>query len=257
MLFGQATEFVENNESSEIDFNVLIKKRKQIKIIYIEGNIGSGKSTLVERLQNYNNDEFEFLTEPCDEWISTEINVNDNNNNKQSMLETYYKDQKHKAALFQIYALFTRLKKLIMCILKTDKKVIVYERSPLSDKNCFAKMNQNNGNIDEFDSIVYYEIFNFFNKLTNLIKPDRIIYLQLSPERCLERIIERQRGAECSITLDYLTKLHNLHEEWLCNSLNEINLGYKVEIMNAFENFKEDDNILNNFLDVLKRIAQV
>lgn len=237
-------------ESINVDFNLLNEKRKQMKIIYIEGNIGSGKSTLVTRLSNYSNSDFEFLTEPCDEWIETKVTIN---GKSQNMLEIYYNNPKAKATLFQMYALFTRMEKLIYCILETNKKVIICERSPLSDKNCFAKVNTNNGNIDEFDLYVYNKFYDFYSK-TNLITPDNIIYLQLNPNHCLDRIKERQRKSESSITIEYLSKLHDLHEQWLCSSDSK-NLGYRVDVINAQENFRDDDDILSNFITLINKIA--
>ena len=39
-----------------------------MKIFSIEGNIGSGKSTLINKLKNNNNHGIVFLPEPVDEW---------------------------------------------------------------------------------------------------------------------------------------------------------------------------------------------
>ena len=59
-----------------------------MKIISIEGNIGSGKSTFVQYLKNHFGDEVCFLDEPVDIWntIVDKDNVN--------IIENYYKDQK-------------------------------------------------------------------------------------------------------------------------------------------------------------------
>lgn len=46
---------------------------------------------------------------------------------------------------------------------------------------------------------------------------DLIFYLRTSPETCLERLNQRGRSEEVSsISLAYLSKLHDLHESWLC-----------------------------------------
>lgn len=42
-----------------------------------------------------------------------------------------------------------------------------------------------------------------------------IIYLKCSPELCLERIRQRGRKGEEGISLDYLRKVHERHQEWL------------------------------------------
>lgn len=42
-----------------------------------------------------------------------------------------------------------------------------------------------------------------------------IIYLKCDPSICLSRIKSRGRKGEESITLDYLEKVHDCHENWL------------------------------------------
>ena len=70
------------------------------RIISIEGNIGSGKSTMVEYLkQNLQNDStICFLQEPVDIW-NTIIDKNGVN-----IIENYYNDQKKYAFQFQMMA---------------------------------------------------------------------------------------------------------------------------------------------------------
>ena len=60
-----------------------------IKIIVVQGNIGSGKSTFVEKLKSKygSNQEICFLQEPVSEWL----NIKDENG--VNILEKYYNDQ--------------------------------------------------------------------------------------------------------------------------------------------------------------------
>jgi deoxyadenosine/deoxycytidine kinase len=44
---------------------------------------------------------------------------------------------------------------------------------------------------------------------------DKIVYLRSKPEECLERIKVRAREGEEDISLAYLERIHNQHEEWL------------------------------------------
>ena len=66
-----------------------------LKIFSLDGNIGSGKSTLIhllkenqESLQNNIGREIIFLQEPVDDWKNI---VDENNKN---LIENYYVDQK-------------------------------------------------------------------------------------------------------------------------------------------------------------------
>ena len=79
------------------------------KIISIEGNIGSGKSTLVSLLkdtfENTKSNPYDviFLQEPVDEWE----NIKDSAGN--TMLEKFYQDQEKYSFPFQMMAYISRL----------------------------------------------------------------------------------------------------------------------------------------------------
>ena len=61
-----------------------------MKIISIEGNIGSEKSTFLKYLKEHlASDKIFFLDEPVDDWLSI-VDTNDKN-----IIERYYDDQKN------------------------------------------------------------------------------------------------------------------------------------------------------------------
>ncbi len=95
-------------------------------IFSIEGNIGSGKSTLVkilkERLSNNKKFKICFLQEPVDEW--SEIK----DENGVTILEKYYNDQINYSFQFQMMAYITRLR-VIRDALEKDYDIIITERS--------------------------------------------------------------------------------------------------------------------------------
>ncbi len=43
-------------------------------LISIEGNIGSGKSTIIDFLKSLNNENIVFVDEPVDEWLKIKSN---------------------------------------------------------------------------------------------------------------------------------------------------------------------------------------
>jgi deoxyadenosine/deoxycytidine kinase len=174
-------------------------------LISIEGNIGSGKSTLVEYLKSLGT--YIFVDEPVNEWLS--IKDKDGCN----ALECFYKNQKENAFCFQILAYITRLKKLMDKIKETPKDVIIItERSIETDRNVFAKMLYEDG----FLSSIEWETYNYwFNTFKDVSKVDLIIYIKTSPEKCLERINKRNRVEENSIKIDYLEKCNKYHNDWL------------------------------------------
>ena len=70
------------------------------KIIYIEGNIGSGKSTLVSNLKKHyeGRSDILFLQEPVHLWE----NIKDEDGN--NMIEKFYSNQEKYSFAFQIMA---------------------------------------------------------------------------------------------------------------------------------------------------------
>jgi deoxyadenosine/deoxycytidine kinase len=214
-----------------LDLSKLQSKRKDIKILSIEGNIGSGKSTFIQKLKTICNDEIEFITEPVDEWTNTFADdVN--------MLEGFYKNPKNRSALFQVYVLYTRLKKMIDIIYNSNKKIFIIERTPpFADYHCFTLLNREIGNIDSYGFIVYKGLYDFVISSFECLKPDFYIYLYLSPGLCIKRIQERNRDEESKVSLEYLKGLHDRHNDWLLNLNNTITI-------NSESNFRDDFDIL-------------
>ena len=180
------------------------------RIISIEGNIGSGKSTLVHDLQVYfknkdiSNDKVVFLQEPVDVWNT----IRDDNG---TILEHFYKDQTKYSFPFQMMAYISRLSKLRETIKKYPESIIITETSLFTDKFVFAKMLYDNEKIDEISYQIYLK---WFNDFINDLPKHEFIYIKASPEKCLERINRRNRSGE-SIELDYLVNCDKYHDNML------------------------------------------
>lgn len=181
-------------------------------IISIEGNIGVGKSTIVDLLKSkYNKEENQsiiFLQEPVQQWetIMDESGV--------SILERFYKDQKSWSFAFQIMAYISRLSILKDAVKKNPNSIIITERSLFTDKNVFAKMLYDDGMINKIEYQIYLR---WFNDFIEEVPITGYIYLNADPKICSERISKRSRKGE-SIPLQYLEKCHKYHEDWLLNS---------------------------------------
>ena len=99
------------------------------KLITIQGNIGSGKSTIVRELKKKygDNKDICFIQEPVDIWNT----IRDEND--KPILTLYYENQKEYAFSFQMMAYISRLKILKEAVDK-GYKYIVSERSLDTDK---------------------------------------------------------------------------------------------------------------------------
>lgn len=179
-----------------------------MKIFSIEGNIGSGKSTIIKYLkENVNcidDKKIIYLDEPVDEWgkIKDSSGV--------TILEKYYSDSTKYAFSFQMMAFITRIKQIKESL--NDDAIIIMERCIYTDKQIFAKMLYDSGTIDDIEYSVYLLWFEYF---VNEIKIDGYIYIKIQPGVCLERIKSRNRQGEHSIQLEYLQNIEKYHDNWL------------------------------------------
>jgi deoxyadenosine/deoxycytidine kinase len=182
------------------------------KIISIEGNIGSGKSTLIEYLKDKykNNNKIVFLREPVDEWESIK------DENGINMLEKFYADQEKYSFPFQMMAYISRLDLLKKAVQKNPGAIIVTERSLFTDKMVFARMLFDS---DKIESVSFQIYLKWFHTFADEFPIHKIIYVKTNPEICNERINKRSRDGESNIPLDYLITCDKYHNDML--DLNE------------------------------------
>ena len=182
------------------------------QIISIEGNIGSGKSTILKYLKESLKDKtgdtrnIIFLQEPVDEWSQ----IKDKNN--VSILEKFYNNQAKYSFAFQMMAYISRLSLLKNAIEKNPNAIIITERCLNTDRYVFAKMLYDSGMIEDVEYQIY---LNWFDHFLYMQKLQKVIYLQTDPNVCFYRINKRDREGESNISLEYLQKCHKYHEEMI------------------------------------------
>jgi deoxyadenosine/deoxycytidine kinase len=176
-------------------------------LIVIEGNIGSGKSTLCSQLLNY---KFPFphkiLFEQVEEW---EKNTHEN----KTILEYYYDSPSRWSFTFQIYVLLQRMNHIIEMTSKFPNTVFICERSHLTDLHIFAKRYYDLGHMNQIEWNTYLEAQKCIS--SRCPKIDGIIYNQCDIEICEKRIKERNRNGEQQLSSSYLKELNDRHSEWL------------------------------------------
>ena len=190
-------------------------------IISIDGNIGSGKSTLYNEMQEYyrNNNDICFVPEPVDDWK----NIVDNNNTP--ILTNLYQDTKKYAFRFQMMAYISRLN-LLRNAVKHKYKIIITERCVQTDRNVFAKMLYDDDNIEHDEYLIYNKWFHEFLDELNIAG---FIYVKADPEVCDNRVKKRGREGE-TIPLKYLQRCHEYHEEWLSKENNKLVIDANIDI---------------------------
>lgn len=182
-----------------------MKKDREIQRSFIvEGNIGAGKSTFLHMLKQYLN--VQIMLEPHEQWQ----NVADGHN----LLDLFYKDPKRWAYSFQSYAFISRIM-MQQAHARTNPYMIqILERSVFSDRYCFALNAYELRYMNPLEWKIYQEWFSWLVE-AYLPKPDGFIYLRTNPAICYSRLKQRNRNEEATVSLDYITKLHEKHESWL------------------------------------------
>jgi len=178
-------------------------------IFTVEGNISSGKSTLLSQLKSFKfNKPHIVVLEQVDEWSQLK------DNEGVDILSLFYKDKQKYSYMFQSYVLFSRLHHLLKTIKENPNHIIICERCHLTDLYVFAKSLYELKDINDIEWKVYNMWHQQLRDMIN-IKIDGCIFVNTSPEVCIQRLNKRNRTGEGGIPLDYLKLLHEKHVDWL------------------------------------------
>ena len=243
-------------------------------LIYIEGNIGSGKSTFVDMLNAYlhritlKDNEFPsrcLVQEPVDEWMKTY------DSDGQNILEKFYSNQKRWAFTFQMNSFISRAHRIqterdemVQTIYETDNRltntqerkrnsVMLVERSIYTDRHCFAVNCYESGNMTKMEYDIYCNWNNWLSDSFKL-RPDAYIYLRCEPEINVERISKRSRNGESGIPEEYLRILHEKHDSWMEN---EKSKNIPVLTLDVSEDFTSDSKMEAHVENVCEFIKQL
>ena len=157
-------------------------------IITIDGNIGCCKTSILNYF--HKNYKTAIDIEPIESW--TEY--------LKSMYDSY-----NSTYNFQIKVWIDR------CWIQEKSNVIVLmERSPYFIKNVFVEKAFEDKTINEDE---YNNIHKLHKTTDELWQPNAYIYLRSDPEMCYNRIKKRGRESEKNIKLEYIKRIHELHEE--------------------------------------------
>lgn len=226
------------------------QKIPQKKLIVVEGNIGTGKSTLLNILNQSLN--VNLIPEPTAKWQQV--------GDAENLLHLFYKDTPRWAYTFQSYAFLTRIHTIMEHLsASNDHTIHVLERSVYCDRFCFAKNCYESGDMTALEWHIYKEWFLWL--VENFTpRPSGFVYLRTEPEVSYSRIIKRHRHEESGIPLSYLQALHNKHDDWLIHKKEGLNSLKDVPILvldcnNDFETDTiERDKLvaaIANFIDTL------
>ena len=166
------------------------------KFIAIAGNIGAGKSSLVEFLKaRYG---FEPIYEP----------FMDN-----PYLDDFYADMRAHAFHSQLYFLTHKFRLHLQVNGHDHPRTLVQDRTIYEDAEIFCTNLCRRRMISARDHQMYMELYAAMRQV--LRPPDLMIYLRCSVRAIRRRIRARGRESEQSIPTPYLQGLNKLYEGWM------------------------------------------
>ena len=163
-------------------------------LVLVAGNIGSGKTSLTERIGARLG------------WRTAFESVSDN-----PYLPDFYADMAKWSFHLQVFFLGHRAEQHLE--MAGDTRSAIIDRSIYEDAYIFARALHDMGNITERDYHTYHKTFDMI--VRNLPKPALLVYLNASVPVLIERIRMRGRSIESGISADYLKRLESYYEEWM------------------------------------------
>ncbi len=198
------------------------------RYIAVAGNIGAGKTSLVEFLCR------RYTLKPFYE-------PNDTN----PYLKDFYKDMRRWAFQSQVYFLTHKFR--LHRELQRYPGTVIQDRTIWEDAEIFALNLRRSRHINKRDWMTYRELYDTI--LLDLTPPDVMIFLRCPVRTMRQRILNRGRGMEQAIPVSYLRRLHKLYDEWF----ERYDLSPVIEIQSDKLDYITD---LVHRLDLLEKIEK-
>jgi deoxyadenosine/deoxycytidine kinase len=163
-------------------------------LVLVAGNIGTGKTSLTERLGARMG------------WRTAFESVTDN-----PYLADFYGDMRQWSFHLQVFFLGHRARQHIA--LARSPESAIADRSIYEDAHIFARALHHMGSLNERDYQSYRTVFDLVTG--GLPRPDLLLYLRAPVSVLLDRIHHRGRSIESGITAEYLALLDTFYQEWM------------------------------------------
>lgn len=196
-----------------------------LKHIAVCGNIGSGKTTLVEKLSRHY------------AWIPLYESVDQN-----PYLRDFYEDMTRWAFHLQIYFLNNRFNQVRQ--IRENDRPVIQDRTIYEDAHIFAANLHSSANINERDYQTYLDLYNSMIRFVE--PPDLLIYLKADIPKLVQQIQKRNRDFEFNIKLEYLKNLNEYYQKWID--------GYKGRLLIVDVNKLDFVQRIEDFSDIVGRI---
>ncbi len=188
--------------------------------IAVAGNIGCGKTTLVEKLtQRYG-------------WKPFYENINN------PYLDDFYKDMITWSFKLQIGFLANKVTQMRQ--MSEESCTVIQDRTVYEEAEVFVRNLRNMALMSERDYQTYMRVYNLM--VEKKTRPDLLIYLRGSVESLVGQIKKRGREYEQNIQTDYLESLNELYNNWIENNYDGNKLTIDIDNLDFVGS--EDDFML-------------
>lgn len=209
--------------------------------LFVEGNIGSGKSTFLDlcaansALFKPHFDDVVVLQENVADWMLDSVSCpgypsqGSSGGGHKSIFDLFYENKERYAFTFQSYVLLSRISSMIEMAdryANDNRSVLVLcERSIMTDLEIFAKGLAASGDMSPSDMLVYRKWHALVQKISSTAgvpSADKTLYLRCPPDVSFSRMCTRGRAGEESITYEYIAELHKRHDDWLLDGSRQV-----------------------------------
>ena len=167
------------------------------RIVAVAGNMGAGKSSLVE-------------------WLRAQFGMAAffEPNEENPYLSDFYGDMGRWAMSSQLFFLVRRFQihREVVRRAALDPRPVVQDRTLYEDAEVFAAHLHEAGYIDARDWAMYQDLYRTLRE--EIRPPDLMIYLRCPLKTLVRRIQRRGRDFERKIPRSYLASLERLYEDW-------------------------------------------
>ena len=218
-------------------------------LISIDGNIGAGKSTLINSISKYN-DNVTVIPEPVKLWEPLLKKYSENP--KKYAYELQQQTAKH---YINIKKQIKQMSKNNNTHYKEDPLIIIIERSLATSINVFAKYQYHQKFINQKQWNKFQETYS-----KHKINFDCRVMICTSTDICMFRINKRSRSFESMIPKTYLDELQTLHIknysqfEQLSEQTHQLNGNLnKMRVLLQFNMFMNKKLLMSHYLKFIKK----
>jgi deoxyadenosine/deoxycytidine kinase len=196
--------------------------------ILAEGNIAAGKSTFLKIIESDLKNLASIDYEPLNKWT---------NFKGCNLLNKLYEDPYKYSFQFQTYVQLTMAE---IQFNSSEKPIRIIERSLFSRRYVFIEALKvlKHISVDEYNILIEW-----FKFLSDKLQPiNEIVYLWTDPAIAHQRLLNRARHEEGTVSLEYLELIHSLHEQWLIKTANQTDpklSGTKIRVVNQNQGINE------------------